>query len=417
MSTSITRTRFGRLFIFGLLYFVQGAMLSYVLVFNNLYLRQFGASAGQLSLLNGLLLMPFILKIGFGLLSDKIELQRLRWLGRGHRVPYIGLGLWLVTIGSSTASFVQPVSQYGLFLCMALFIASGVALYDTTTDGLAIDVTPASEQAIVQGVMVLGRAMGLVTFSALYGRLIEAYGWGVVFWLVTALSLLPQPFLRLVQEPAERPLSQTFHWQAVKRLWRPEIGRFSLYAVVYSVTVYGANAIVTLFTNEGLGGTIVQVGDVAALAGLGMLVGAGIGVVIARWIPILRQGKWTAVIVSAALLLIAFTHTLNAIFTIIILWGFCLAASELVYVTLAMAKSDSRMGAGQFAIFMAISNVGTAIGQAVTTGLIDTVDFRWIFGTLAIANLLLLPILILMGKDETPPPAELSPMQPVSLNS
>ncbi len=408
---SITQTKIGRLFIFGLLYFVQGAMLSYVLVFNNLYLRQFGASAAQLSLLNGLLLLPFILKIGFGLLSDKVELQRLRWLGRGHRVPYIAAGLWLVTIGSSTASFVQPVAQYPWFVCMALFIASGVALYDTTTDGLAIDVTPAAEQGIVQGVMVLGRAMGLVAFSALYGRLIEAYGWGTVFWLVTLLSLLPQPFLRRVQEPHERPPAKTFSWQALEGLRRPEIGRFSLYAIIYSITVYGANAIVTLFTNEGLGGTITQVGDVAALAGLGMLIGAAVGVVMLRWMPILRQGKGTAVIVSTVLLLIAFTNTLNTIFIVIILWGFCLAMSELVYVTLAMAKSDPRMGAGQFAIFMAISNIGTAVGQATTTGLIDLIDFRWIFGTLAFLNLLLLPILIAMQADEsTPPDNEIVPL-------
>ena len=65
----MTQSRNGRYFIFGLLYFVQGAMLAYVLVFNNLYLRAFGATAGQLSLLNGLLVLPFILKIGIGVLG------------------------------------------------------------------------------------------------------------------------------------------------------------------------------------------------------------------------------------------------------------------------------------------------------------------------------------------------------------
>ena len=52
---SLTDTQRGRHFLFGFLYFVQGAIIAYVLVFNNLYLRHFGASAGQLSLLNGLL--------------------------------------------------------------------------------------------------------------------------------------------------------------------------------------------------------------------------------------------------------------------------------------------------------------------------------------------------------------------------
>ena len=52
---SLTTTRNGRFLLFGVLYFAQGAIATYVLVFNNLYLRAFGAAAWQLSLLNGLL--------------------------------------------------------------------------------------------------------------------------------------------------------------------------------------------------------------------------------------------------------------------------------------------------------------------------------------------------------------------------
>ncbi|MFQ5420346.1 MAG: MFS transporter, partial [Anaerolineae bacterium] len=270
LTQTMTGTRHGRFFLFGLLYFVQGAMLAYVLVFNNLYLRQFGASAGQLSLLNGLLVIPFILKIGIGLLSDKAA-WRLPGLGQGHRVPYISLGLILIAFGGLLASFVPPVAMFPLFLTLALFIAGGLALYDTVTDGLAIDVTPPAQQEAVQGVMVIGRALGLVMMAAVYGRLIEAIGWMVVFWAVALFALLPLPWLARVREPSVRPSTQTFHGSALRDLWRPEIGWFSLYAVIYSVAVYGANAIVTLFANEGLGGTLVQVGDVAALGGMGML--------------------------------------------------------------------------------------------------------------------------------------------------
>jgi hypothetical protein len=61
------------------------------------------------------------------------------------------------------------------------------------------------------------------------------------------------------------------------------------------------------------------------------------------------------------------------------------------------------MGAGQFAIFMAISNVGVAAGQAVTTGLIDTLDFRWLFSGLAIINLLAFPLMAAMRGDDNEP--------------
>jgi MFS transporter, PAT family, beta-lactamase induction signal transducer AmpG len=394
-SVSLTGTRNGRFALFGLLYFVQGAMLAYVLVFNNLYLRQFGATAGQLSLLNGLLVVPFILKIGFGLLSDKAKLT-LPLLGSGYRVPYISLGLTLIAVGGTGAAFIPPVAMYPLFVAVALFIALGLALYDTVMDGLAIDVTPDDEQGQVQAVMVIGRALGLVMLSAIYGRVIIAYGWQIIFWAVALFALLPLLFMRLVHEPAQRAARQTFSWEALRGLWGVEMGRFALYAIIYSVAIYGANAIVTLFANEGLGGTLVQVGDVAALGGVGMVLGGLLGVVLAKRVSIWQQGVWTAGFVTLTLLLIALVATLENIASITLLWGVVLAAAELVFITLAMAKSDRRMGAGQFAIFMAISNAGTGVGQAASTGLIDTVDFRWIFVGLALINLLVIPLLLTM---------------------
>lgn len=392
---SITDSRNGRFTLFGLLYFVQGAMLAYVLVFNNLYLRQFGATAGQLALLNGLLVVPFVLKIGIGLLSDKVRLT-LPLLGSGYRVPYISLGLVLIAVGGIGAAFIPPVAMYPLFVTVALFIALGLAIYDTVMDGLAIDVTPDDEQGQVQAVMVIGRALGLVVLAALYGRVITTYGWQIIFWAVALFSLVPVLFMQRVREPEQRPETQAFSWEALRDLWRVEIGRFSLYAIIYSVTIYGANAIITLFANEELGGTLVQVGDVAALGGIGMVLGGGLGVLVTKHVSIWQQGLWTTLLVTLTLLVIAWAATLENIAIITAFWGVALAAAELVFITLAMAKSDRRMGAGQFAIFMAISNAGTGAGQAAATGLIDTIDYHWIFMGLALINLLALPLLLRM---------------------
>lgn len=387
-SPSITDQRSGRLALFGLLYFVQGSLFAYVLVFNNLYLRNHGASAEQLGLLNGLLVIPFILKIAIGLWSDKVSL-----FGRGHRLPYIRLGLLTTATGTILASFIPPVERYGLFLPAALLIAGGLALYDTVTDGLAIDVTPLLEQKLVQGAMVVGRALGLVLLASIYGRLIVTLGWQIVFWVAAVLSLLPFLLLWRVREPAQRPAGQSFDGSAVRQLWRPEIRRFALYAIHYSFIVYGANAIVALFANEGLGGTLVLVGDGAALGGLGMLAGGLAATLIGQRTPIWRQAQWTAVITTVVLLLMALLTTLDNVLYVMALWGICLSATELVFITLAMRKADPRMAAGGFAIFMAISNVGTGLGQATTTSLIDTLDFRWLFGLLAVVNLLAFPVL------------------------
>lgn len=404
-SFSLTTTRNGRFLLFGVLYFAQGAIATYVLVFNNLYLRAFGAAAWQLSLLNGLLVVPFILKIVIGLLSDKVKL-RLPLFGTGYRRPYISLGLLLISVGGIAAAFVPPVEMYPLFVVTALFIALGLAIYDTVADGYAIDVTPPEEQGQIQGVMVVSRAMGLLLLASVYGRIIEQYGWTVIFVVVALLTLLPQILLRFTREPTERSATQTFSWAALRRLWRPDIFRFGLYAIVYSVAIYGANAIVTLFANEGLGQSLVEVGDVAALGGIGMVLGGAAATYAIRRpnISIWQQGMWTAVGVFSILMLMALVATENNIMIMFVLWGIWLSASELIYITLAMAKADRRMGAGQYAIFMAISNVGVGIGQSASTSLVDTVDFRWIFVGLAVVSLLSFPLLAAMRQDDARDP-------------
>lgn len=402
---SLTTTRNGRFLLFGVLYFAQGAIATYVLVFNNLYLRAFGAAAWQLSLLNGLLVVPFILKIVIGLLSDKVKL-RLPLFGTGYRRPYISLGLLLISVGGIAAAFVPPVEMYPLFVITALFIALGLAIYDTVADGYAIDVTPPEEQGQIQGVMVVSRAMGLLLLASVYGRIIEQYGWTAIFVVVALLTLLPQILLRFTREPAERSATQTFSWTALRRLWRPDIFRFGMYAIVYSVAIYGANAIVTLFANEGLGQSLVEVGDVAALGGIGMVLGGAVATYAIRRpnISIWQQGMWTAVGVFSILMLMALVATESNIMIMFVLWGIWLSASELIYITLAMAKADRRMGAGQYAIFMAISNVGVGIGQSASTSLVDTVDFRWIFVGLAVVSLLSFPLLAAMRQDDARDP-------------
>lgn len=407
---ALTTTRNGRFLFFGLLYFVQGAMLAYVLVFNNLYLRLNGASAAQLSLLNGLLAVPFILKIGIGLLSDKTALN-LPLLGRGHRGPYMRLGLLAIALGGLGAAFIPPVAQFPLFLVVALFIAFGLAFYDTVTDGLAIDVTPRPQHEQVQGTMVVGRSLGFVMMAAIYGRLIVTVGWQVVFGAVILFALLPLPLLSRLPEAVHRPAEQQFSWAALRALWRPEMLRFGLYAMVYSVAIYGTNAIITLFANEGLGGTLVQVGDVAALGGLGMVAGGVVGLTLGRRLPTWQFGMLTATAVSLTLLLIALVANLQNMPLMTFIWGGALATSELVFLTLSMNKTDPRIGAGQFAIFMAISNVGTGLGQAATTGLIDTIDFHWIFIGMAAFNLLAIPLLLAIRGDQ-PSVTPVAPQQP-----
>ena len=402
--TFFTTDRRGRLILFGFLYFVQGTLIAYVLVFNNLYLRTHGGAAWQLGVLNGALVIPFILKILIGIISDRTSL-----FGLGHRVPYIALGSIMILIGTLLILTVDPIDQFALFTLLAVLMALGLAFYDTTVDGLAVDLTPAEDYGVVQGSMVVGRSMGLVALASLYGRLIESVGWSIVFILLAIFSLTPFLFLWTVREPKERPESQKFETAALKTLWKPSIRRLSTYALIYSFVVYGANGLVSVFLAENLGQTIVQVGDAAAVGGAGMLLGGALATLVARWTKIWVQGNVTAALVSIGLLLLAMFIKPENIWLIIFLWGVCLAASEFIYVTLAMMYAEPRLGAASYAIFMAISNAGIGVGQSLTNSLIDTIDEPVIFVSLAILNLAIFPILARMRHDADADPALAQP--------
>lgn len=54
----------------------------------------------------------------------------------------------------------QSRSAYWGFVAVAFMLQLGMALYDTCTDGLALDTTPEAEQGKIQGFMVGGRSIG-----------------------------------------------------------------------------------------------------------------------------------------------------------------------------------------------------------------------------------------------------------------
>ena len=88
-----SHSRSFRLSMFGMLYVVQGAGLAYFRNFQKPYLDGLHIDPDVIGLLSSILLLPFILKIFIGMLSDRVNLA-----GLGHRRPYMALGLILAAL-------------------------------------------------------------------------------------------------------------------------------------------------------------------------------------------------------------------------------------------------------------------------------------------------------------------------------
>ena len=381
-------SRWSRLGMFGLLYLVQGAALAYFRNFQKPYLDGFNISADTIGLLTTILLLPFIFKIFIGMLSDRVNLFK-----AGHRKPYIITGLLLATAAFSGAAFVLPDISFLLFSALIVTGSFSIALFDSTTDGLAIDITPHNEQGTVQGVMVGGRAVGFIVLSLAFGWLVGSTGYRVVFLIIAACMLLPLIFVLQVKEPPFRPEQATFHWSAFGSLGKPRFLLFALYAIAYSIVSFGIDGLITFFMSDRFAASNTLIGTFGSLRGIGAVIGALLGGLLLDRIG-RRPGAYLALAaVSLGGALVGLATGIPMLLALGIGWGIAWGFQETIFVALAMHLCDSRIAASMFAIMMAVSNIGTAIGDGGATALSDNWGFSTVFITLALLNVINIPIL------------------------
>jgi PAT family beta-lactamase induction signal transducer AmpG len=142
---------------FGSLHFTQGTILSYFTALNALYFLLHGLIMTDVGIFGAIALLPFVIKVFLGMLSDRVNL-----FGWGHRKPYFQIGLLVQLVCLVVVPFVDPAENYRGFVAIAFILQMGMALYDTCTDGLALDTTPPEEQGTIQGFMVGGRAFAII---------------------------------------------------------------------------------------------------------------------------------------------------------------------------------------------------------------------------------------------------------------
>ena len=114
---------------FGALYFVQGVIQAYQLNFFKPHMDEEGIDPDRIAVVASLALLPFVIKWLYGLISDKYNL-----FGRGHRVPYMAIGVVATSIAFVIAFFIDPSESFGVLAAMVLLATFFMALFDTTAD-------------------------------------------------------------------------------------------------------------------------------------------------------------------------------------------------------------------------------------------------------------------------------------------
>lgn len=387
-----------RLILFASLYFTQGTILGYFSSLNALYLLDNGLTMTDVGIFSAIALIPFVLKIFLGMVSDRVNL-----FGRGHRVPYILIGLAVQLICLLAVPMLNPARQYWLFVALAFLLQLGMAFYDTCTDGLALDTTPVDEQGQIQAFMVGGRAVGTIVAASLVGLLAQHVSWSAVFWSLALLTLLPLPFVLLVREP-ERKSDERFDWKAFAAFKRWPVIAVGLAGLVVFLVIVGAQQQVNPFLTEELGVSLSQIGMITSLWGVGIVLGSMIASALMKKLPVKKA--FLLMVASITISLAALSIFVRARFGLelaiglVILYGIAYGLGQTITFALCMRVVDSRIAASMFAILMAFTNVGQGIGLALSGALADAAGFRVTLLVFAFLPFIALPLFPTLFRQE-----------------
>jgi PAT family beta-lactamase induction signal transducer AmpG len=372
---------------FALLYFSQGSIMAYFTALNALYLRSFGIGMGKVGLIGSIALIPFVLKIFLGMLSDKVNL-----FGFGFRKPYIVLGLFIQAVCLLIVPLINPGQDFLQYAILAFVMMSGMALYDTCTDGLALDSTPKAEEGIIQGFMVGGRAAGMVITSSLLGLVVQNISWPAGFIFLAVVTLLPLPMVLKVEE-GERSSNARFEWSAFKSFKQSHVIALGVLGALYSLIINGANQLVNPFLTEKFQIDFATAGYIATVLGLGTILGGLIGGSITDRIGQKRSVQTAVISTIIGVGVLPFISAPWMAWLLVFVFGFSFGYYETVYFAISMDITDGRIAATMFSILMAVANIGTGIGLGLTGFLSDWAGFAISFFVLAALNILALPLL------------------------
>jgi PAT family beta-lactamase induction signal transducer AmpG len=382
---------------FSLLYFSQGTILSYFTALNALYLLDNGLQMSDIGLFAAIALIPFVIKIFLGMLSDKVNL-----LGLGHRKPYILIGLSVQTLCLIFVPFINPADNYWMFVTIAFILQMGMALYDTCTDGLALDTTPEAEKGIVQSMMVGGRAAGVVITASAVGLLAQNVSWLAVFWLLALVTLFPIPLVLSVKE-GEKPVEREFDWGAFGAFKEKNVLALAFIGFIFFLIIAGTNQNVNPFLESNFSISLGMAGLYTTVWGIGVMGGGAAGGTLITKIGDHKATLISLLLALVGILVLAVIPNPILAFPLVFLFGVVYGTYQTVFFSLAMRYTDPRIAASMFAILMAFTNVGQGVGMAIAGALAQGTGFRITFVILAVLNLVaipLLPIVFRQGQDE-----------------
>jgi PAT family beta-lactamase induction signal transducer AmpG len=154
---NLTETRWLRLASFTAFYYAQGVPIGLLTIALPAWLAEHGSSLAQIASYQGIVGLPWGLKLIAGPLMDRFAFPPM-----GRRRPWVmGAQLGLTLSMASLALLPDAISQFALLTAIGFIVNMFAAVQDVAVDGMAIDVLPETERGRANALMAFGQVAGL----------------------------------------------------------------------------------------------------------------------------------------------------------------------------------------------------------------------------------------------------------------
>ena len=388
---------------FTALYVAQGLPLGVLTVALPAWLATQGMGTAKIGEFVAITTIPWSLKLVWGPLMD-----RYGFLSMGKRRPWVLMAQLGLTLSFFSLTLVSdPIGMVNVVAIIGFAISLCASMQDVAVDGMAIEALPEAQRARANGLMFGGQGLGLSLAASATGALLGDYGLSIAILpagVVIALIL----FLTIVvrERPGEKMLPWTegcassvmvnnrvTEWSAVVRsLLRSFVLPMSLLAAlivfVFRVGSGIMTPFLTVFTVQELDWSDADYANTQAVA---TLITVAIGILIigpavdrlgALRVAYITGVLWMA-LCGAAGMLSDLWLVRSAVTAFMIGTSVLSIAVAISFGSVFMGMCWQRVAATQFALYMALVNLGLAVGSALTGTLDATLSHQQIFFAIA----------------------------------
>lgn len=407
---------FFRYFSFAILYVAQGIPEGMTYFGIPAWLAMNGKTPGEIGAFIGVIGIPWSFKIVVAPLMDRFS-----FLPMGRRRPWVLLGQLGLMVSFIAMSMVHdPLNNLSVLMIAGFFVSFFGAFQDVATDGMAIDVVPIHEQARANGVMWGAKTIGTSVSLVAGTWILNHYGFQqAILALSVAVSLIMLVPLLLRERPGEKLLPWT------KGQTTPEVAKIQLdsFAKIFKslfkvfilpssllmgIAFFSFNTGVGLidavfpvftiqeagWTNEGFSHIFSIVNIVSGL--LGMVAG---GFLSDRFGKRKMMSIYLIVLLGLFAAMVLLKSYWNSEFIITGFMGLYYVLYVFITIgsfAIGMELCWCRVSATQFTLYMAISNMGRALGASLLGPLKDRLPWEYVIlsvGVFALVSLIFIMVL------------------------